>query len=63
MSSHRSPVFVGVSTFVATALLTVLALNFTAGEKQVEQKISALYSASDPQFLAELAALTAARPK
>lgn len=50
-SSHRSPVVVGITTFVATAFLTVLALNFTAGEKKVEQKIPRLYSASDPQFM------------
>ena len=50
-SSHRSPVVVGMTTFVVTALLTVLTLNFTAGEKQVEQQIPRLYSVSDPQFM------------
>ena len=50
MTLNPSPVVVGISTFVATALLTVLALNFTTGEQQVEQKIPRLYGASDPQF-------------
>ena len=51
MTTPPSRIFVGISTFVATALLIVLALNFTAGEKQVVQQIPRLYSASDPQFM------------
>ena len=50
MGQSRKLWVVGVATFIATALLGILALNFTAGEKQVEQQIPRLYSASDPQF-------------
>ena len=42
---------VGLAAFVATALLALLALNFTAGEKQVERQIPRLDSVSDPQFM------------
>ena len=51
MAQSRKFFIVGFATFVATALLAIITLNFTAGEKQVEQQIPRLYSASDPQFM------------
>jgi cardiolipin synthase len=39
-----------VSTFAVTAILAVFALNFTAGEKKIEQQLLRLYGAKDPQF-------------
>lgn len=38
------------STFAVTALLAVVVLNFTAGEKKIEQQLLRLYGAKDPQF-------------
>ncbi|MFN3571804.1 MAG: phospholipase D-like domain-containing protein, partial [Polaromonas sp.] len=38
-------------TFVLTAAAILLALNFTAGEKQIEHQLPRLYGTSDPQFL------------
>ena len=51
MAKFRQLFVVGLAAFVATALLALLALNFTAGEKQVERQIPRLYSVSDPQFM------------
>lgn len=39
-----------VLTFVVTAALVLLALNFTAGEKKVQHQIPRLYSTASPQF-------------
>jgi cardiolipin synthase len=37
-------------TFVATIAAVVLFLNFTTGEKKIEEKVQRLYSVSDPDF-------------
>ena len=37
-------------TALATGALVLLALNFTAGEKKVQQQLPRLYSTSSPQF-------------
>lgn len=37
-------------TFVATLVLVLLALNFTAGEKKVQQQLPRLYTTASPQF-------------
>ncbi len=39
-----------ILTFVVTAALGLLALNFTAGEKKVQQQLPRLYGSSSPQF-------------
>lgn len=39
-----------ILTFVVTAALGLLALNFTAGEKKVQQQLPRLYGTSSPQF-------------
>ena len=47
-------VFIAV---VATALLTLLILNLTTGEKKIERRIRPLYGISDPQFLRSMGTL------
>ena len=42
---------------VATALVTILALNFAAPEKRIQQTITHRYGVSDPQFRHELGVL------
>ncbi|RYF27757.1 MAG: cardiolipin synthase B [Comamonadaceae bacterium] len=37
-------------TFIATVALVLLALNFTAGEKKVQQQLPRLYTTASPQF-------------
>jgi cardiolipin synthase A/B len=44
-------------TVIATAALTVLALNFVTGEKKIDKSIEALYSVSEPQFLRSMGTL------
>ena len=39
-----------ILTFLVTAALGLLALNFTAGEKKVQQQLPRLYGTSSPQF-------------
>ena len=36
---------------VASILATIIALNFTSGEKKIDKRITPLYSVNDPQFL------------
>jgi cardiolipin synthase len=48
---------VALTTFVLTAAAILLALNFTAGEKQVQQQLPRLYGTSDPQFLRAMGSL------
>ena len=50
MSNKSKSLIVGVVTFTLTALLVVLVLNFSAGEKRPDQQLPRLYSAIDPQF-------------
>ncbi len=44
-------------TFVLTAAALLLALNFTAGEKQVKHQLPRLYGSSDPQFVRAMGSL------
>lgn len=57
MTTLSTSLVVGVATFFATALLAVLALNFTAGEKRIEQQLPRLYNAKDPQFMRAMGSL------
>ena len=50
MSSRRHPVLIALVTAAVTLALVLLALNFTAGEKKVDQQLPRLYSTADPQF-------------
>lgn len=50
MTKRFRTLSVVVLTFAVTALLAVFVLNFTAGEKKIEQQLLRLYGAKDPQF-------------
>ncbi len=47
----------GVLTALATGALVLLALNFTAGEKKVQQQLPRLYSTASPDFERALGSL------
>ncbi|MCZ8220431.1 MAG: phospholipase D-like domain-containing protein [Acidovorax sp.] len=49
--------FTVLLTALATGALVLLALNFTAGEKKVQQQLPRLYSAAHPQFERALGSL------
>lgn len=53
----RSTMFTVVVTALATGALVLLALNFTAGEKKVQQQLPRLYSTAHPQFERALGSL------
>ena len=46
-----------VVTIAATLFVVLIALNLTAGEKKIEQRITHLYSTDDPQFLRTMGVL------
>jgi cardiolipin synthase len=46
----RSKVLVALVSVIVTLIVTLLVVNFSAGEKQIRQEIPHLYSAADPQF-------------
>ena len=46
----RSKVLVALGSIVATLIVTLLVINFSGGEKQINQEIPRLYSIADPQF-------------
>ena len=48
---------IALITFVLTAAAILLALNFTAGEKQVQHQLPRLYGTSDPQFVRAMGSL------
>ena len=50
MQKTRSTTGIVLLTFVVTVALVLLALNFTAGEKQVQQQLPRLYGTASPQF-------------
>ncbi|AOG23170.1 phospholipase D-like domain-containing protein [Acidovorax sp. RAC01] len=53
----RSRWFIVALSVVATVVLGLVALNFTAGEKKVQQQLPRLYATSDPQFQRALGSL------
>ncbi|MDH4426548.1 MAG: phospholipase D-like domain-containing protein [Acidovorax sp.] len=53
----RSRWFIIALSVVATVVLGLVALNFTAGEKKVQQQLPRLYATSDPQFQRALGSL------
>jgi cardiolipin synthase len=48
---------VALLTFVLTLVAVLLALNFTVGEKKIEQQLQRLYGTSDPQFIRAMGSL------
>lgn len=55
-TSRRVALLVAASV-ITTIALTLLAMNFTSGEKQIERRIDRLYPLADPRFAAELGLL------
>ncbi len=49
--------WVAVAAAVVTALGLLVALNFSAGEKKINQQLPKLYAASDPQFMRAMGGL------
>jgi cardiolipin synthase A/B len=47
---HRR-LWIGVWTFLVTAVAVMLVANLSLGDKHIDQDVPTLYSASDPQFL------------
>ncbi|MDR6767422.1 cardiolipin synthase [Acidovorax delafieldii] len=54
---RRSTMLTVLLTALATGALVLLALNFTAGEKKVQQQLPRLYSTAHPQFERALGSL------
>ncbi len=54
---RRSTLLTVLLTALATGALVLLALNFTAGEKEVKQQLPRLYSTAHPQFERALGSL------
>ena len=54
---RRSTVLVVFLTALVTGALVLLAMNFTAGEKKVQQQLPRLYSTASPQFERALGSL------
>ena len=46
-----------LGTIIATAIVTVLVMNFMTGEKKIKERIEPLYAVSDPQFLRSMGTL------
>ena len=57
MQKTRSTFKIILLTFMLTAAATLLALNFTAGEKKIDQQLLRLYSTNDPQFMRAMGSL------
>ena len=56
MAQKRSTFFTIFWTFALTAAAVLLVLNFTAGEKKIDQQLPRLYSTQDPQFMRAMGA-------
>lgn len=52
-----STLIIILSTFIATIVITVIALNFITGEKKIERVIEQRYAIDDPQFLRSMGVL------
>ena len=57
MAKTRSTFFIIFWTFALTAAAALLVLNFTAGEKKVQEQLPRLYSTNDPQFMRAMGSL------
>ena len=55
--SRRRMVVAGLVGALLAAILTVIALNFVGGEKQIQRKLEHRYTIDDPQFRRELGIL------
>ena len=57
MHKNSRTFWVAVAVAFVTAAALLLALNFSAGEKQINQQLPKLYTASDPQFMRAMGGL------
>ena len=57
MYKHSRTFWIAAAVALFTAAGLLLALNFSVGEKQINQQLPRLYSASDPQFLRAMGGL------
>ena len=57
MHKNSRTFWVATAVALVTAAGLLLALNFSAGEKQINQQLPKLYSASDPQFMRAMGGL------
>ena len=57
MYKHSRTFWIAAAVALVTAAGLLLALNFSVGEKQINQQLPRLYSASDPQFLRAMGGL------
>ena len=57
MHKNSRTFFVAAAVALVTAAAVLLALNFSAGEKKINQQLPRLYSASDPQFMRAMGGL------
>lgn len=57
MHKNSRTFWVAIAVALVTAAGLLLALNFSAGEKQINQQLPKLYSASDPQFMRAMGGL------
>jgi len=55
--NRRRMIVAGLVGALLAAIITAFALNFVAGEKQIERKLEHLYTIDDPQFRRELGIL------
>jgi cardiolipin synthase len=53
----KKGLMVTVTLVIATAIATLLVMNFLTGEKKIQRRIEPLYPASDPQFLRSMGVL------
>ena len=57
MNKVSRTLWVAISVAVVTAAGLLLVLNFSAGEKEINQQLTRLYSANDPQFMRAMGGL------
>ncbi|MES2355566.1 MAG: phospholipase D-like domain-containing protein [Pseudomonadota bacterium] len=57
MKKHFRTTFIVAVTIAVTSGVLLLTLNFTAGEKKVEQQLPRLYAANNPQFIRAMGSL------
>lgn len=57
MHTRRRILLTALVTFLITVSAVLLVLNFTAGEKKVDQQLTRLYGTSDPQFARAMGSL------
>src|SRR6185436_10237502 len=57
MARWKKGFMITVTLVIATAIATLLVMNFLTGEKKIQRRIEPLYPVSDPQFLRSMGVL------